>query len=946
MSANHSGSAGNVIKFVQTLLAEEDPSAVTPSLIGQKIDMVLMLNPKWGEGLDREAVTAELVRRASMWVGLDTRLTDNTGHIRWLDAQRRQDWRYWQRYREWIEAKLPEAAIEALDRSTDDVLGLLEDPLRDGPWDRRGLVVGHVQSGKTGNYTGLICKAADAGYKIIIVLAGIHNNLRAQTQIRLDEGFLGYETQPGHEDLQLVGVGRVDSDPAIKPNSATNRTEKGDFSTAAAKNLGVSPEQRPWLFVVKKQKTVLERLNRWVRNHVANATDAESGRKVVTNLPLLLIDDEADNASVDTGQQAFDADGKPDEEHEPKTINRLIRRLLHSFTRSAYVGYTATPFANIFIHERGRTAAEGPDLFPSSFIINLAAPSNYVGPDKVFGRSGTDADGLPLVRLADDFESGVGKGWMPQSHKNGHVPLYNGEDTLPPSLARAVRAFLLACAARVIRGQGADHASMLIHVTRFTSAQQAVARQVEKYVGACRQRLIRNVDSAALLAELEAEWRDDFMPSTERVGRILPDDAHKPESWASIKGALPQIIADIQVRMINGTVKDALDYTDNGGVGLKVIAIGGDKLARGLTLEGLTTSYFLRSSRMYDTLMQMGRWFGYRPGFFDLCRLYTTAELVEWYQHIALASEELREEFDEMAASGGTPRDFGLKVQSHPVLMVTSRVKMRSAKSLSLSFSGQLLETVVFHADRDARKRNLKSGQALIGAMGSGQPIATRIRNGSRQEWDGTIWQDVAATDVIAFLQQYSTHPDAYRVNSAVLAEFVQVMSQAGELTRWTVALIGAKGNKAYQLADGISISMPARKAIRDGGKLSIGRLMSPRDESVDLSDDQWSAALKHTQDNWKPDPARSKSREMPDIPSGPAMRQIRGFGAEGVAAQIDTGLLLLYVLDPAESGWQDTDTTVPALAFGISFPGSNSGPKIDYKVDNVYWEQVYGAAD
>ena len=241
----------------------------------------------------------------------------------------------------------------------DTVLGLLEDPVRDGPWDRRGLVVGHVQSGKTGHYTGLICKAADAGYKIIIVLAGLHNNLRSQTQIRLDDGFLGYETKPSPEDLRIVGVGEIDADPAIRPNFATNRSENGDFNSVIARNLGITPEQRPWLFVVKKNKTVLERLYRWLRNHVANTLEPETGRRIVTHLPLLLIDDEADHASVDTGEQLFDPEGHPDDDHQPTAINRLVRRILHSFERSAYVGYTATPFANIFIHERGETREEG-----------------------------------------------------------------------------------------------------------------------------------------------------------------------------------------------------------------------------------------------------------------------------------------------------------------------------------------------------------------------------------------------------------------------------------------------------------------------------------------------------------------------------------------------------------------------------------------------------------
>src|SRR4051794_3682717 len=186
-----------------------------------------------------------------------------------------------------MEAKIPLSALDALDEATDEILGQLEDPRRDGTWDRRGLVVGHVQSGKTGNYTGIISKAADAGYKIIIVLAGLHNNLRSQTQIRLDEGFLGYETTPIQDTIKIIGVGAIDADPSIRPNFATNRSENGDFNTAVAKNLGITPEQRPWLFVVKKNKTVLERLYGWIQNHVANAQDPQTGRKTVTNLPLL-----------------------------------------------------------------------------------------------------------------------------------------------------------------------------------------------------------------------------------------------------------------------------------------------------------------------------------------------------------------------------------------------------------------------------------------------------------------------------------------------------------------------------------------------------------------------------------------------------------------------------------------------------------------------------------
>ena len=391
MSSTSETAKGRVIKFVQELILDEaERSAITAGLISEKIDLVLSIKPEWGENLDRQAIIDELIRRYSLWIGKDTTLKSEQGHQAWLNLERKKDWRYWQRYRDWTEGNLSWKVADSLSKSTDAVLELLEDPQRPGEWDRRGLVVGHVQSGKTAHYTGVICKAADAGYKIIVVLAGLHNNLRSQTQVRLDEGFLGYATNPNPEILDFIGVGSGGRDANIKPNCATNRTETGDFNTKVAKHLAITPEQRPWLFVVKKNKTVLQRVLEWIGNHVADSTD-QTGRRFVAQLPILIVDDEADHASVDTGEQVFREDGSPDDEHEPTAINSRIRKILRSFARSAYVGYTATPFANIFIHERGTTRDEGQDLFPSSFIINLAAPSNYVGPVRVFGLP--DADG-------------------------------------------------------------------------------------------------------------------------------------------------------------------------------------------------------------------------------------------------------------------------------------------------------------------------------------------------------------------------------------------------------------------------------------------------------------------------------------------------------------------------------------------------------------------------
>lgn len=931
-----------IIKLVQELLLdEEDKAVITPTMIGEKIELVLAMNPKWREGHDRQAATDELIRRFSLWIGQDATLRNNEGHKDWLNAARKQDWRYWQRYREWLERKLSIKAVDALDRSTDSVLALLEDPEREGPWDRRGLVVGHVQSGKTSHYSGLICKAADAGYKIIIVLAGLHNNLRSQTQMRLDEAFLGFKTTIfDDEAFEPIGVGEMDADPAIRPNFATTRTEKGDFSTKIARNLGITPEQRPWLFVVKKNKSVLTRLLSWIRNHVANTHDRETGRRIVTNLPLLLIDDEADHASVDTREMALDESGRPNEDHEPTAINRLIRCILHSFSRSAYVGYTATPFANIFINEQAATREEGPDLFPASFIINLAAPSNYVGPARVFGTRAEvgRGSGLPLVRRVEDFE-----GWIPSKHKNGHLPLYEGRDELPPSLIEAIDAFVLACALRRLREQEGEHCSMLVHVTRYTSVQRAVHAQVEERVRHLRQRLHRRTGGhEEILASLRLLWERDFAPTTTAMAAEMPDEVgcFTGMAWEEIEPSLVQAVSDIQVRMINGTAKDALDYAESQETGLKVIAIGGDKLARGLTLEGLTVSYFLRASKMYDTLMQMGRWFGYRPGYLDLGRLYTTGELLEWFEHIADASEELREEFDFMAASGATPREYGLKVQSHPVLMVTSSIKMRTARDIELSFSGGLSETVNFHRESAVLQRNLEAARRLVSSLGLPEVDPRRNRNGSVHEWKGHLWNDVSADQVLGFLDSYRGHPEARKANSVLLADFIRSLSPGGELTQWTVAVIGGREGREVSFGDGVAVQAIKRAAHgQHPDRYSIRRLMSPRDEAIDLDEAAWMQALDDTRRAFRADPGRNEGREDPDVPNGPAIRRVR---------PKERGVLFLYAIDPALAG-PDAGLSAdapPVIGFAVSFPASDTGIRLKYRVNNIYWEQEYGGAD
>jgi hypothetical protein len=937
----------SILSMAQNMLrlaSERAKSAVSPEMIEKELNKLAFMMEEDFALVDRDALVDELIRRSSRTVGENATLSSGEDHVPWLDSERKKGWTYWRRYSEYMEARIPWTALDSLDVATDEVLSQLEDPTREGSWDRRGLVVGHVQSGKTGNYTGLICKAADAGYKIIIVLAGLHNNLRAQTQIRLDEGFLGFATIADAEELPAVGVGLIDKDTSVRPNAATNRSDKGDFNTAVAAKMNISPEQRPWLFVVKKNKTVLERLLHWIRNRVANHVDPKTGRKLVTNLPLLVIDDESDHGSVDTGEDVVDELGNPDLEHEPKTINRLIRSILHHFSRKAYVGYTATPFANIFIHDRGATQEHGPDLFPAAFITSLAAPSNYVGPGRVFGSASSTPDDLFLVRplLDEEFQP-----WMPSRHKNGYQPRWQGEDRVPDSLAEAIRSFVYACAVRKLRGQGSKHSSMLIHVTRFTSVQKAVVNQVAEYLRDMRGRYIRGIDLAALEGSMRAEYESTFLPGMQEIRAALVEGETLDDfSWADIRAVIPDVLSDIRVREINGTAKDVLDYAENDGTGLKVIAIGGDKLARGLTLEGLCTSYFLRTARMYDTLMQMGRWFGYRDGYLDVCRLYTSREMVEWFGHIADAAEELRQEFDNMVAAGATPKQFGLRVKSHSVLTVTSRAKMRNARALQLTYSGDLLQTIVFPNRKDDITANLHAADRFISSLGPSMDLNKQRYVPDGQKWNGHLWRNVSALSVISFLREYRTHPASFRIMSPLIADFIEEMNKDRELTSWTVALIGkdSGADDKYRSVGGCSVNMLQRKrAAEHADRYSIKTLISPRDQTIDLTEAEWKEALKLSQKTWRNDTDRNEGKEPPSEPRGPQIRHVLGEGVAeaGIPARRERGLLMLYLLDPAGAGVDELKDADPVVAWAISFPSSTSERRVSnskYIANSVLW--------
>jgi hypothetical protein len=881
---------------------------------------------------DRRALIADLEERFTVWTGDLTVIGNDDDHQPWLHIRKPDiPWKFWDRYVPYLAAqqRLAPSAIKTIDKVSEEVLSRIEDPARLGPWDRRGLVMGNVQSGKTATYTGIICKAADAGYKVIVVLAGLHNNLRSQTQMRLDDGFLGFKAAPPGTNASFVRTGVSAYGSNVRADSVTNRSENGDFNQTVASNFGIHPGGRPLLFVVKKNKTVLENLLRWI-NSSADAEDPQTGRKIHKETPLIVIDDEADQASVDTRKGAINRDGEVDPEHDPTAINKLIRKLLVAFNKSAYVGFTATPFANIFIHEQARTRELGEDLFPRSFIVNLPASSNYTGAARVFGVAADEEIGLremkplPIFREVDDHaETGAAdetQGWMPPKlvAKTEHQPLFKEEWRVPDSLRNAILSFIVSATVRAIREDGPIINSMLVHVVRFTNVQQIVAAQIEQETKdiAARLRLGDGALPRTILDEFEALWETDFVSTSAAM-----DISSRLPSWADVKALLPKVAATIRISVINGSAKDALDFEAHKSSGLNVIAIGGDKLSRGLTIEGLTTSYFLRSSKMYDTLMQMGRWFGYKEKYIDVCRLYSTMELRSWFNHVAKATEELRLEFDYMASVGESPKTYGLKVRSHPLMLITSAVKMRSGTELSLSYAGDISETIIFDT-KSHQKRNFLATVELLDALEDSN--ATGGRQG------GYLWRGASVDLILEFLSKYKSHPEARRADALLLRRFIDRQKSQGELVTWDILLASSSQRGARDLSGsfrGLDVGAIERSQFGPGeaGKHTIRRLVSPSDEWKDLSADEYRVALELTVDAWVKSKRSDKPKTPPDLPSGRFVRQAR---------PKSRGLLIVYPLDP-RSAAIDGETSLIGIA--ISFPASDTAKSITYTVNNVF---------
>ena len=909
-------------KFVLAALKTNTP---TDEELSEAVENVLPLVSKLnGVELDADEVVRTMQAEFNIFQAESVSLDNADGHLEWLPDRRDSiKWGFWERYLRYLqeEVHLPPRVLQRLDSTTQRILGKLEDPNRPGPWDRRGMVVGQIQSGKTGNYTGLICRAVDAGYRLVIVLAGMHNSLRSQTQLRLDEGFLGVDTQlrqiADADDgfaAAALGVGRLIGEDRISTASLTTSAERGDFGIAKARSAGIVPGDYPVLLVVKKNSAILKNLRDWLLN-VSGLGDPLR----VKNFPVLVIDDEADNASINT-KAATD---------EPAKVNQAIRRLLWCFDRRAYVGYTATPYANIYIDPAAEDEELGPDLFPASFIEYLRPPTNYFGPSRLFGGDSSEAP-LPLYRQIRDAEL-----WIPDRHRNGHVP-----GPLPDSVRKAIYAFVLARAARIARGETRAHNSMLIHVTRFTSVQDAVRAQVEDELELLKSRIkFGDGGGSSVGSELKREWLEDFVPTTHKMAE---GDA-RSLTWANVEPLLREAVDPIVVKTINGTATDALDYFEHRASGLNAIVIGGDKLSRGLTLEGLTVSYYLRASKAFDTLLQMGRWFGYRPDYGDLCRLWTSERLWNAYGEVTLANEELIREFEEMASRQQTPSDYGLKVRnSVEGMLVTAANKMRAGKKLRVGFAGTLAGTTVLPADASTAEANLRVLKEFVEDLDAASVSVVK-------QSANIVWESVPGRLISDhFFDRLVTAAAAYKVHAPTIARYVRDRLQHGELTEWTVALMSNPGKHVSIGRHEIGLTrrslldvVGAADRLTREGLYPIRSILSPVDEAIDFTKEEQGDLLNATRAAWEENHGARLTK--PPVSSGSIVRRSR---------PAQRGLLLIYPLEAPLEEYREAAkpgvvlTSDPLVGFAVSFPASLNAPAMDYVVNQRFLDELFGAGD
>jgi hypothetical protein len=800
-----------------------------------------------------------------------------------------------------LEKELPPERIAALDASSDAVLFSLGDPAtsspEDGPKKYAGLVVGYVQSGKTANYTAVAAKAIDAGFKLVIVLSGVHNSLRRQTQMRMNDELGLIPSQPGRPtaaDFAPQGISPLST-------LTSELLANGDFAYMHVKPeiaLGVGA-----ICVTKKNVAVLKKLHKWLGQNVS--------------VPVLIIDDEADQASINANTGApedFDAD------RDPSAINEQIRSLIKSCTKyAAYVGYTATPYANVFIDMNAYHTRLTNDLYPKDFIISLPKPSGYMGPEEFFGPNLTGEDdnfssvSERVLEIVPEDEIDLVKKFVKDT---------SGRIEFPKLLKKAVKDFILGTAARRRFEGKVSPSSFLAHTTHLQGQQASLGMALEKLVVGLHQDWRYNKD--AVLSEWKGDWGDL------QKGMLGTDYKCEFEDLIPHLDTLLGQFGSISVRTLNFKSPDELDYEAEPN--LCAIVVGGNKLSRGLTLEGLIVSYFVRQSSQprADTLTQMGRFFGYRGHLVDITKVYTSHKLMLEFQDISYMESSLRQDIERYARSGKTPEDFAPRVMRRAGLLPTRH--MGAGREQGFTYSGDLVQTTSFEPGEEVNRHNLDLARKFIQgvdvssdreSLPSQAAIATKL-----------LWRDVASPDVLGFLSKFKTVSTARRADVTNIVRYIEdsLNDPAGsELTKWNVGVIGRNMKEELGVESfGLDLKIGRiSRSLDKANTTSIGTLITPLTEDFSKGDE-----LVDFTDEMREEAAAYRAQ---GLNSGDAARSAR---------DAQQGLLLLYPLSPFEIRPPDLvlekKTLGEALGFGdtivglaVVFPHSN----LDH-TSRQFWQQ------
>ncbi len=686
---------------------------------------------------------------------------------KWYDkAKDKIDPLFWTRYRDYLVdvKKFNPNVVATLSEETlnQKIMNSLGNPDSLSPFLKRGLIIGDVQSGKTSTYIGLMCKAADAHYKVFILLTGTIESLRKQTQERVEEGFIGInlatDKKVKGDTSKRVGVG-LDNKPIL---AASLTSRSNDFTINCDKIAVSLAANKAVVFVIKKNKTVLTSLTNWLIN-----TNADPVTKKI-DLPMIMIDDEADNASINTSK----------DKEDPTTINKLIRNLANVFTKSNYIGFTATPFANVFIDPETTDAMKNADLFPEDFICCLPCPSDYIGPTQIFAKNGKYHSQINYIVDAGIEEE---DGW-PFYYK--HKKDWEGD--LPNSLTDAIYTFYLANAIRDLRGDIDTHRSMLVNMSRFVKVQKYIKKEIEQIHKRAYSSIKFNLSS-----NYEKSMKDPILKRIHKDWERYYSDVEF--SWNDIASVLLSSIEDIQIKVVNSSKSsEKLVYTDEEKI--RVIAVGGLALSRGLTLEGLVISYFYRNTCTYDVLMQMGRWFGYRKGYDDLFRIWTREDSADWYAEIAEATEQLKADMGRMQELELKPKDFGIRVRNDSEeLSITAANKMRNAvdEYQVESYFGNVIETPYLIYDEDIQKNNFNKTRVWLEKQIDTHETLLEEKKGVGEHH---VVYDVDKWSVIDYLKGISVSKYSSDFNVADIRAFLTECTD-NAISKWNIVIMDGTKN-------------------------------------------------------------------------------------------------------------------------------------------------------